>query len=192
MKFLINEPIYLVKEKAIETASEDAPEPEKEVSPKTEIQSAPKPSPEVAEPTSVTEPPTKEEPAVVPQAPAPSVPSNKLLVIYRFEESEALPVHLKKLMLKIIEAVGIDVMQGVYVNHNFKAMPEALTDFENILIFSASADLSIEGYQMKTQYVTQVFGNTRVLVSDELPILDQQVPLKRKLWGVLQEMFPST
>jgi hypothetical protein len=148
---------------------------------------------EVAEPTStVAEPEApqiKKEP--VAKVVEVVVPSKKLLVIYKFEESEPLPVPLKKLMLKIIGAVGIDVMQGVYVNHCFKELPSTLTDFENILVFSSAADLNLEGYQQTAQYEAQIFGSTRVLVSDELPLLDQQVPLKRKLWGVLQQMFPK-
>lgn len=192
LKFLINEPIYLVKE--AESQTPDGINEEETVDRKVEKSISTK-VPEASSETSsnvAEHQPESNQPKVTPEVLAPKVPTKKLLVIYQFEESEALPVHLKKLMLKIIEAVGIDVMQGVYVNQNFKAIPEELTDFENILIFSSTAELPLEGYQMMAPYETQVFGNTRVLVSDELPQLDQQVPLKRKLWGVLQEMFPST
>lgn len=193
LKFLINEPIYLVKEpEESSTAEVAAPstEPTKE---KVETPPIGKSGPEVAEPASSVAEPKAEKTATEksPEVAATVVPTNKLLVIYQFEASEPLPVHFKKLMLKIIEAVGIDVMQGVYVNQSFKELPSALTDFENILIFSTSTDLALEGFQRTAQYEIQQFGKTRVLVSDELQLLDQQIPLKRKLWGVLQEMFPK-
>ncbi len=192
LKFLINEPIYLVKEvdsstTAVTTRSEQAIE--QKIEPPTLVKS----DREVAEPAASAVEPEVQEIATETSSEETEMaaPTKKLLVIYQFEASEPLPVHLKKLMLKIIEAVGIDVMQGVYVNQSFKEIPSSLTDFENVLIFSSSTELGLEGYKMTALYEAQQFGKTRVLVSDELQQLDQQVPLKRKLWGVLQQMFPK-
>lgn len=190
LKFLINEPIYLVEEPLDQSAAiMDAPNVERAA----EKSETPNANQEVAEPIAIVAQPKveKKQEAPVLEEKVVLTPTKKLLVIYQFEESEPLPIHLKKLMLKIIGAVGIDVMQGVYVNQSFKEIPSTLDDFENILIFSSSTDLKLEGYRMAVQYETQQFGNTRVLVSDELYLLDQQVSLKRKLWGVLQEMFPK-
>ncbi|MEQ8714983.1 MAG: hypothetical protein RIC80_18330 [Cyclobacteriaceae bacterium] len=193
LKFLINEPIYLVKEAVDSSTAEVATPSEQATEQKVELPTMNKPDGEVAEPAASALEPKVQEIAIQTSSEEKekTAPTKKLLVIYQFEESEPLPVHLKKLMLKIIEAVGIDVMKGVYVNQSFKEIPSSLTDFENILIFSPSTDLPLDGYKMKALYETQQFGKTRVLVSDELQQLDQQVPLKRKLWGVLQEMFPK-
>lgn len=193
LKFLINEPIYLVKEPVDSSTVEVVAPSEETVEEKVETQTADQSKQEVTDPVDLVAEPEveKKQEAPGPEEKVIVIPTKKLLVIYQFEEAEALPVHLKKLMLKIIGAVGIDVMQGVYVNRSFKEIPSALADFENILIFSSSTDLKLEGYKMTAQYETQQFGNTRALVSDELHLLDQQVPLKRKLWGVLQEMFPK-
>jgi hypothetical protein len=189
LKFLINEPIYLVKE----SGNKSVVEKKEVIENKPKNQSDPKEATATSESSSsVAEPQPQQDKAVVqPKMSVIPVPTKKLLVIYQFEASETLPIHLKKLMLKIIEAVGIDVMQGVYVNLNFKEIPALLTDFENVLIFSSSAELPFDGFQKNTPYETQIFGNTRVLVSDTLLLLDEQIPLKRKLWGILQKMFPK-
>ncbi len=193
LKFLINEPIYLVKEAVDSSTAEVATPSEQAVEQKVELPTINKPDGEVAEPAANGVEPEVQEIATQTSSKETekAAPTKRLLVIYQFEASESLPVHLKKLMLKIIEAVGIDVMKGVYVNQSFKEIPSSLTDFENILIFSSSTDLPLDGFKMKVLYEPQQFGKTRVLVSDELQQLDQQVPLKRKLWGVLQEMFPK-
>ncbi len=193
LKFLINEPIYLVKEAVDSSTTPMATPGEQAIEQKVEPPTIVKSDREVAEPATSAVDPEVQKIATQTSSKETEMaaPTKKLLVIYQFEASEPLPVHLKKLMLKIIEAVGIDVMKGVYVNQSFKEIPSSLTDFENVLIFSSSTDLPLEGYKMKALYEPQQFGKTRILVSDELQQLDQQVPLKRKLWRVLQQMFPK-
>lgn len=193
LKFLINEPIYLVKEPVDSSTVEVVAPSEETVEEKVETQTADQSKQEVADPVDLVAEPEidKKQEAPVPEEKVVVIPTKKLLVIYQFEEAEALPVHLKKLMLKIIGAVGIDVMQGVYVNPAFKELPSQLSDFENILVFGTQQNLTFKGYQDSHRYAIQEFAHTRVLVSDELSLVSQQIPLKKQLWTALQKMFPK-
>ncbi|MEM8894288.1 MAG: hypothetical protein AAGC88_06905 [Bacteroidota bacterium] len=174
LKYLINDQIYVVEE------------------PKNEVEKE-KEEALLEEPVQmVEEPKTGETEAIsTPEIAVPIVPSKKLLVVFDYPDSEPLPVHLKKLMLKIIEAVGIDVMSGVYINASFKSLPDQLLDFENILVFGQGIELPLDDYENGKVYGMQNSGSTRILVADTLRELDQQIPLKKQLWAELQKMFPA-
>ena len=192
LKFLINEPIYLVKdspEDSSASVSTEKADPPAFAQPAADIK---KPTTEPEQPVLVPSGVEEANPAMATKTGAspPVVPTKKLLVIYHYVDSEPLPKSLKILMLKIIEAVGIDVMKGVYVNHQFKEIPAHLTEFENILIFSTAVSLPLDGFNATAKYEIQISGQTRLLISDPLPMLENQIALKKKLWGALKQMFP--
>ncbi|GEM_PF-5150972 len=176
LKYLINEQIYVVKE------------PELVVADDTETSLAESRIEKVVKDEPILEaikPETSQEKEVLTE------PTQKLLVVYKYPESEPLPTNLKKLMLKIIEAVGIDVMTGVYVNSSFKPLPDQLLDFENILVFGKDITLKLEDSPQSQPYRMETVSLTRILTADALIDLDQQIPLKRQLWAELQRMFPK-
>ena len=176
LKYLINDQIYVVNEPPIRVAESQNTTVTKEE------------SRESADKLESSELQLEKSPH---NKPIPKTPTRKLLVIFEYQDSEALAVNLKKLMLKIVEAVGIDVMTGVYVNSSFKSIPEDLHDFENILVFGSQISIELGSEIRQDLYQIDSIESTRILKSDGLTDLDQQVPLKRQLWGALQEMFPN-
>ena len=186
LKYLINEQIYLIQEEYVTANMDGVKEATGDYdaaseSTKTNVARINQPKKATTADEVITTPINNNQPK----------PTHRLLVVYDHEGSEALPVPLKKLMLKIVAAVGIDVMTGVYVNVCFRPVPDQLIDFENILVFGNNIELDLSGYHMDNKYVLQEINHVRVLVADQLALLETEIPLKRQLWAELQRMFPK-
>lgn len=136
--------------------------------------------------TEITETKRVEEPAEEKYFAA---PTKKLLVLYDYPPSPKLNETLRNLMLKIIEAVKIDIREAVYVNASHQPQPENLMDFQNIICFGQGLTINLPEIDLSGKYQIQQYQQTRVLVSASLQELDANVEEKKQLWASLQKMF---
>jgi DNA polymerase III psi subunit len=118
-------------------------------------------------------------------------PEKRLIVVYDYKESEALPVPLKQLMLKILEAVRVKIPDADFVNTSFKPAPKPLSYYENCIVFSLTSKVYAEELKSLSTYNIATLQKTKVLKADSLENLNNDINLKKQLWKMLQTMFPK-
>jgi DNA polymerase III psi subunit len=118
-------------------------------------------------------------------------PEKRLIVVYDYKESEALPVPLKQLMLKILEAVRVKIPDAHFVNASFKPAPKPLSYYENCIVFSLTSKVYAEELKSLSTYNIATLQKTKVLKADSLENLNNDINLKKQLWKMLQTMFPK-
>lgn len=164
LKFLINEDVYIIdqksEEKVTEVLSENKPEKTKE-----------------NEPSSVAEP--------VEELEAPEMPKNEILVIFDNPSAVELPAADFEYLGKILVAIGkstdkvdfLNVAQNV-TNVNGYAQVIAFTPNHKLPV-----PVSIQ------QYVAVKLEGAQLIVADALNNISASTDLRKKLWGVLQQVF---
>lgn len=118
-------------------------------------------------------------------------PEKRLIVVYDYKNAEALPVPLKQLMLKILEAVNVKIADAHFVNASFKPAPKPLGYYENCIVFSLSSKVFAEELKYLSPYSISTLQKTKVLKADSLENLNTDINLKKQLWKMLQTMFPK-
>ncbi|WP_420579752.1 hypothetical protein [Reichenbachiella sp.] len=164
LKFLINEDIYLI---------DNLPAPQEEVK-------------EV-----VKETPPKHEPvSTVVAEPRVSLastqkPDNEILVIFDNPTAKNLPAGELEYLAKILGAIGKSVEKVDF--QNVAATTPKPVGYRYVITFTPNHQLPVAASTQ--QYVSTKLGDAQLIVADALNNISTSTDLRKKLWGVLQQVF---
>ncbi len=197
LKHLITEDIYVLdvdkssdenivettaaEQKAEVSQKEDEASPPKATTPQlTEVQNNSNPEPVSHINEEKKEEDIKEEKVLAPVY-------KQILIIVADTTNQKLNLTDKKYIAKILQAVKVD-LHSISLINILNEKVENLEGVEKILAFTPNhqLDISLAPYQLSD------YQNTKMIVSEALATVAQSVELRKKLWGVLQVMFPNS
>lgn len=163
LKFLINEDIYVIDQKEVsvqkEPVEENALEEEQSV------------TVEVKEP---------EEKMVLPVK-----PKNEILVIFDNPTAKNLPKEDLEYLGKILGAIGKSTEKVDF--QNVAATTPKAVGYDFVIAFTPNHQLPVAASTQ--QYVSTKLGDGQLIVADALNNISASTDLRKKLWGVLQQVF---
>ncbi|MEO9967855.1 MAG: hypothetical protein ABJF11_18835 [Reichenbachiella sp.] len=165
LKFLINENIYLIDEKG--EAEAQAVDPKDTTSYSDDSQEA-----QANEPEPVLEKP---------------IPSNDILIIFDNPSEPELAVGDKEYLDKILGAIGKSIAIVDFLNVAV-TNPE-INGYKQVIAFTPNHKLPIAVSTM--QYAATTMDGIEIIVADSLINISGSTDLRKKLWGVLQQVFKS-
>lgn len=168
LKFLINEDIYLI---------DNLPEAEVEVKEATEA------------PVKETTPASEPSPARVSEPKitlsTPQKPTNEILVIFDNPTAKNLPAGDLAYLGKIMGAIGKSVEKVDF--QNVAATTPKAVGYDYVIAFTPNHQLPVPASTQ--QYVSTKLGDGQLIVADALNNIAASTDLRKKLWGVLQQVF---
>lgn len=162
LKFLINEDVYLI---------DNLPVAQEEERPK-EI-----PQTEASAPTIAS------EPKVI--LSTPQRPTNEILIIFDNPTAKSLPAGDLEYLGKIMGAIGKSVEKVDF--QNVAATTPKAVGYGYVIAFTPNHQLPVPASTQ--QYVSTKLGDGQLIVADALNNIAASTELRKKLWGVLQQVF---
>lgn len=166
LKFLINEDIYLIDQKEESSAVVE------EVSVVEDSATV-----EEVAPAVVSEP---EEKLVVIEK-----PKNQILVIFDNPTAKELPAGDLDYLGKILGAIGQSTDKVDF--QNVAATTPKAVGYDYVIAFTPNHQLPVAASTQ--QYVSTKLGDGQLIVADALNNISASTDLRKKLWGVLQQVF---
>lgn len=117
--------------------------------------------------------------------------SNKkgVAILFENDNDEFLPQSDETLLLNILKAVGLSLEDVAIINyHNTGSNWKRSVEASKVLVFGTSP--STHGLSCN-EYSIEENNGKQWLFSHSLAQLANEKQLKAKLWGMLQELFPS-
>lgn len=164
LPFLINEDIYLID---TEAEVQQAPTEERQ-QPAAEVDAAPA---VVAEPKV--------------ELKTPALPQNEILVIFDNPIAKDLPKGDLEYLGKILGAIGKSTEKVDF--QNVAATTPKAIGYSHVIAFTPNHQLSVPASTM--QYVPVPLGDGQLIIADALNNIAASTDLRKKLWGVLQQVF---
>lgn len=165
LKFLINEDIYVIDEKKeiISTGTTGKEHVENtEVIHETSL---------VQEPVETLAPPNKQV--------------HEILILFDNPSADDLPTADMEYLGKILGAIGQSNEKVDFLNLANETVSSE--GYKHIIAFTPNHQLPIDGSTQ--QYVAVKFGESKLIIADALNNISASTDLRKKLWGVLQEVF---
>ena len=115
---------------------------------------------------------------------------NKVILLLDYENREAIPENHEKFLVKILQSVRIDPKSTDWI---FSQQLQTLSpqSFENcrLLAFTMEIPGNLLPIMGAEKYVMASHGGNKILLSDPIGKLYENISLKRKLWDQLKTMF---
>ncbi|MEP2025861.1 MAG: hypothetical protein ABJH98_10990 [Reichenbachiella sp.] len=164
LKYLINEDIYAIDEKSEVITQPDAVAETSDGAQKEEVTS-------VQEPVVALEKPAK--------------PTNEILIIFDNPTAVNLPAADLDYLGKILGAIGKSIDKVDF--QNVAATTPKTAGYVHVIAFTPNHQLPIPSSTQ--QYVSTKLGEGHLIIADALNNISASTDLRKKLWGVLQQVF---
>ncbi|SMD37998.1 hypothetical protein SAMN04488029_3581 [Reichenbachiella faecimaris] len=164
LKFLINEDIFLIDEKSVKNSQVDAVVDHEDTPQKEKVS-------------------TVQEPSVELESPA--KPTHETLILFDNPTAVNLPTSDLEYLGKILGAIGSSIEKVDF--QNVAATTPKTVGYSYVIAFTPNHQLPVP--VSTQQYVSTKLGDGQLIVADALNNISASPDLRKKLWGVLQQVF---